>query len=292
MSRSTPVSFDQEVLPILRKNCVACHNASDANGDLVLESPDKMIKGGDTGPAVTPGKGADSLLLKVASHQVQPIMPPPGNDVAAVPLTSQELGLIKLWIDQGAKSSGLTGLISPTRWRPLPPGTHPILTATVTPDGQFVACGRANQIFIYHAPTGQLVTRLTDPALQAASPDKRPGIAEVDVVQSLAFNPQGDLLASRRFPHRQALAVSARCPAAGLAAGPRGGDRGRRQPGPATAGHRRGRQQHPPLESGRWPTRTDAGRTHGPRDGLAVRGERRAAVVRVLGPLDPCVECG
>jgi WD40 repeat protein len=62
-----------------------------------------------------------------------------------------------------------------------------------------VAAGRANQIFIYHAPTGQLVTRLTDPALQEKQPNGRPGIAHLDLVQSLAFNRDGDLLASGGF---------------------------------------------------------------------------------------------
>ena len=198
LTRATPVSFETEILPIFQKNCLACHRASEAYGELVLETAAAILKGGDTGPAVVAGKGADSLLLKVAAHQAKPLMPPPGNDVAAKNLTPDELGLIKLWIDQGAKGSSLTGVISPQRWRPLPPGSHPIYCLALTPDGQFAACGRANQIFIYHVPTGQLLTRLTDPELQQGS-DGSPGIAHLDVVQSLAFNSSGDLLASGGF---------------------------------------------------------------------------------------------
>jgi WD40 repeat protein len=199
VTRAAPVSFEKDILPIFRKNCLACHSASEAYGELVLETPAATLKGGDTAPGVIPGNGAGSLLLKVAAHQQEPIMPPEDNDVAAKPLTPQELGLIKLWIDQGAKGEALGGIISPQNWRPLPPGTHPIYAAAITADGQFAACGRANQIFIYHVPTGQLITRLTDPALQAASRDKRPGLAHLDVVQSLAFNREGDLLASGGF---------------------------------------------------------------------------------------------
>ena len=33
-------------------------------------------------------------------------------------------------------------------------------TIAVTPDAQYAACGRANQIFVYHVPTGQVVARL------------------------------------------------------------------------------------------------------------------------------------
>ena len=197
--RDVPVSFEKEILPILRKNCLACHSASEANGELILESPAAMVQGGESGPALVAGQGASSLLLKLASHQDEPVMPPSDNNVAAKDLTSQELGLLKLWIDQGAKSADSDGLLSPQRWRPLPPGSHPIYAVTISPDGQFVACGRANQILVYHVPTGQLVTRLTDPALQHAGQDKRPGIAHLDMVQSLTFNLQGDMLASGGF---------------------------------------------------------------------------------------------
>jgi WD40 repeat protein len=199
INRNTPVSFEQEILPIFRKNCLACHSESEGYGELVLETPEAILKGGDTGPAVIPGKGSESLLVKLAARQDEPLMPPDDNDVAAKLLTPQELGLIRLWIDQGAKGSTQGGVMSPQQWRPLPPGTHPIYAVAVTEDGQFAACGRANQIFIYHVSTGELVTRLTDPALQAASKDERPGIAHLDVVQSLAFNSQGDMLASGGF---------------------------------------------------------------------------------------------
>ena len=199
LNRSSLVSFDREVLPILRKKCVTCHSQSELNGELNLETAQMILKGGESGPAVVPKKSDDSLLLKVASHRDNPTMPPPGNDVGAVNLTPQELGLIKLWIDQGAQGSGTTSVLSPTAWRPLPKGLNPIYAVAVSPDGQYAACGRANQIFIYHVVTGQLVTRLTDPDLQSKGNDDRPGIAHLDVVQSLAFNSRGDMLASGGF---------------------------------------------------------------------------------------------
>lgn len=196
LTRTTPVNFADEVLPILQKNCLACHSATEANGDLVLETPAGMLKGGDSGPAIVAGKGAESLLVLAAAHAKEPIMPPPDNDVAAANLTSQQLGLIKLWIDQGAKTTGAAGAGAPKQWRRLPPGDHPIYALVLSPDGQFAACGRANQIFIYHVQTGQVVTRLTDPALAKTG---GPGIAHLDVVQSLAFSKQGDRLASGGF---------------------------------------------------------------------------------------------
>ena len=95
IQRTEPVNFEKEILPILQKNCLACHSASEKQGNLILESAQGILKGGDTGAAAVPGKGLDSLLLKVASHQIEPVMPPEGNDVAASNLTSQELGSIR-----------------------------------------------------------------------------------------------------------------------------------------------------------------------------------------------------
>ncbi len=194
LQRAEPVSFEKEIQPILQKNCFACHSASEKQGNLVLESPGGLLKGGDGGPAAIAGKGADSLLIKMASHQVEPVMPPEGNDVAAGNLTSQELGLIRLWIDQGARGTGRVDALSPRQMRPLPKALNAVHAVTLTLDGQYVAFGRGNQILLHHVPTGQLITRLADPTLADSS-----AAAHRDLVQSLTFNPDGDLLASGGF---------------------------------------------------------------------------------------------
>lgn len=194
IQRAEPVAFDTEVLPILRKNCLACHSASEKQGDLILESPQSILKGGDNGAAVVAGNGGESLLIKMASHQTDNVMPPEGNDVAAVNLTSQELGLIKLWIDQGARGTGGIDSISPKKMATLPRGIAAVQAVTLTQDGQNVAFGRGNQILLHHVPTGQLITQLIDPALVDSS-----GGAHCDLVQSLTFNVDGDVLASGGF---------------------------------------------------------------------------------------------
>ncbi len=70
----------------------------------------------------------------------------------------------------------------------------------MTADGQLVACGRGNEICVYEADSGRLVARLVDPSLSSQNEPLRKGIAHLDVVQSLAFSPSGDLLASGAFP--------------------------------------------------------------------------------------------
>ncbi len=198
LKREQPVDFEREVLPALTKNCLACHNAKDAEGDLVLETPQAILKGGFSGPAVVAGKSAESLLLKVAAHQEEPIMPPADNGVDAKPLTSEQLGLIRLWIDEGAKGE-VAAKNTTLAWQTLPPGMNPIYAAAVTPDGRYVACGRSNQIFVYNVATGELVTRLTDPALLSGELYKNRGVAHLDLVNSLAFSPDGQTLASGGF---------------------------------------------------------------------------------------------
>jgi len=194
INRTASVDFEKEVLPILKNNCLACHNQTKAKADLILETPETILKGGESGPAVVAGRSPDSLLLQVASHQKKPMMPPKDNKVAASDLTGEELGLIKLWIDQGAKGEVHGG--GPIAWQPLPEGLNPIYAVAVSPDGQFAACGRANQIFIYHLPSKELVTRLTDPELVKTSLYGKPGVAHRDMVNALSFSPDGALLAS------------------------------------------------------------------------------------------------
>jgi WD40 repeat protein len=198
IKRDTDVDFEKEVLPIFRRNCLACHSATEAQSDLVLESPQTILKGGAEGPAVVPGKGNDSRLLKLASKQKEPFMPPPDNDVKAKPLTPQELGLIKLWIDQGAKGD-VKAASREIAWQPLPTGINPIYAVAIAADGQYAAASRANQIFLVHVPSKRELGRLTDPALLSGGIYKQPGVADLDLIQSLKFSPDGTLLASGGF---------------------------------------------------------------------------------------------
>ncbi|HJT34881.1 MAG TPA: c-type cytochrome domain-containing protein [Pirellulales bacterium] len=193
--QSTTVSFADEIAPIFRANCLACHNTQQAEGGLVLETPQTILKGGDEGPVAVPGNGAESRLLKLASHQVEPAMPPPDNKVGAKPLTPEQLGLIKLWIDQGARGEGAAVARVVPR-QPLAAGLQPILAMAISPDDEYLACNRGQKLLVYHLPGMRLAAELNDPALAAAG---RPAAAHEDLIRSLAFNRTGDLLASGGF---------------------------------------------------------------------------------------------
>ena len=181
------IDFQKDVLPILRDNCLACHNETKAKARLVLETPASIVKGGESGPAAVPGKAADSLLIKSSAHLAEPFMPPESNNVGAKNLGPEQIALLRAWINQGATGEVSTAA-APLKWQPLAPGFAPINSVTITEDGQFAACGRGNQIFVYHLPSGVLAARLTDSELD--------GAAHRDVVQSLSFNPAGTVLAS------------------------------------------------------------------------------------------------
>ena len=183
LERATPVDFEREVVPFLRDNCFACHCQTTAKGGLNLETPELMRKGGDTGPAIVAGQGADSLALQAAAHLDDDLkMPPRDNKAKARDLTPEQLALLKLWIDQGAKPSPKVERV--LAWQAVPESLSAIFAAAMTPDGQFAACARANRISIYHLPSGRAVATEN---------------AHRDQVNALAFSPDGTLLASAGF---------------------------------------------------------------------------------------------
>jgi WD40 repeat protein len=182
--------FYRDVYPFLKTNCISCHNKTTTKADLNMESPELMIKGGESGPSVVPGKSAESLVVQASLHQHDMEMPPPKNKSGAQNLTQAEVSILKLWIDQGAKSSVQQERV--VAWKPLAAGVHPIYSVAMTKDGRYAACGRSNQIFVYDLATRQLVAQVSDPAEKA-------GAAHRALVQSLAFSPDGSRLASGSF---------------------------------------------------------------------------------------------
>ena len=190
-----PTDFVTDVLPILRRNCIACHHGKDAKADLVLESPDTLLKGGESGPAIDLAHPDKSLLLRVANRSKKPTMPPKKNKVGASPLTPRELGLIRLWIREGAKGSGRVAP-KPLHWIAPPANWNPIYATALDPTGRFVACGRGARVHIYELATGNLVGSPSDPELEKMLPKGQASIAHRDAVQSMAFSPDGSRLAT------------------------------------------------------------------------------------------------
>jgi WD40 repeat protein len=193
-----PVEFDRDVYPILEANCIACHNKATNEGDLILEDTASITKGGSSGPGLIVGKPDESLLFVVASRQDEPMMPPLPNDVKADALTGKQVGILRQWILEGAKTG--SGRAKQLAWQPLPEHLNAIYATALDPWGRYAAAGRANRITVYDLASGTEAARLSDPDLlkikQSDSPMYGPTAAHRDFVQSLAFSPDGTMLAS------------------------------------------------------------------------------------------------
>src|SRR6516165_3548693 len=100
LNRADAVSYEKDVEPILLNKCAFCHSGNLKEGKLDLGAYEGLIKGGKRGSAVAPGKSAESLLCKVSGKTQKPFMPPKSEE----PLTPEELAILKLWVDQGAKA--------------------------------------------------------------------------------------------------------------------------------------------------------------------------------------------
>lgn len=184
LKRDKPVNFATEVYPFLKANCLACHNSTKAKADLILESPQDMIRGGDTGPSVVPGDADASFLFTTAAHIEEPTMPPANNKSKAENLTPEQLALLKQWINEGAKGD-VVSTPAPESWTLLS-GPQPIYTAAISQDGRFAIAGRGQKIDVYDLRLGRQVASLRDPALEHPT-------AHRDLVQAVAFSPDGSI---------------------------------------------------------------------------------------------------
>ena len=99
------VTYAADIKPIFEKSCFKCHGAEKQKGKLRLDSLEAALKGGEAGKVIEPGKSAESILVANVAHlgDEDDYMPPPDNKDKIPPLTKEQIGLIRAWIDQGAK---------------------------------------------------------------------------------------------------------------------------------------------------------------------------------------------
>jgi hypothetical protein len=90
--------FRRDVLPILQKSCVGCHGPKARMAGLDLHEAALVMRGGENGSVVIPGKPKDSLLLKRVREGS---MPPGGKNR----LAASEIATLERWIDSGAGAS-------------------------------------------------------------------------------------------------------------------------------------------------------------------------------------------
>jgi len=94
------VDFERDVRPILTGHCFKCHGPDKQESGLRLDTPQGIVTGGNSGPPVSAGKSAESLLIKaIAGADDASQMPPEGEK----PLAAEQIALVTRWIDAGAK---------------------------------------------------------------------------------------------------------------------------------------------------------------------------------------------
>ncbi|HEY2414341.1 MAG TPA: DUF1553 domain-containing protein [Pirellulaceae bacterium] len=91
------IDFLRDIQPLFESRCNICHGEDDQAGQLRLDAKAIVLKGGKSGPLFAAGKSADSLLIKRLVGIAGKRMPLDDD-----PLTDDQIGLIRAWIDQGA----------------------------------------------------------------------------------------------------------------------------------------------------------------------------------------------
>src|SRR5258706_4208662 len=148
----------EQVRAMYAQHCLSCHDSKEQEGSLILETHQSLLKGGDSGAVIVPGKSAESLLVQQIEHTKKPFMPPPKKGDQ---LSPQEIAVIRAWINTGAPApaAGEVAIAPTTR-----PAIPKILPKHPPPRSTFSAA--------YAAPHKVLAVS-RDGAGELISPDTR-----------------------------------------------------------------------------------------------------------------------
>lgn len=162
-AEETPVSFQKEVAPIFVERCLGCHNSETTEGEYSMATVDLLLKGGEKGAAVEPGKPETSLLSRMLAGKAEPQMP-----FEEDPLPAEMIAKIDGWIRQGAKFDGPNRETPLEEMVPRPDAdaydpnyqtTIPITALAFSPDGKTLAASGYREITLWEPTTGKLLAR-------------------------------------------------------------------------------------------------------------------------------------
>lgn len=178
-ANAPPVSFHRQVRPILQRHCQGCHQPAKKLGKLDLTTYAALKAGGDNGESFTPGKPDESTLVEFIVGS-PPKMPKEGK---GLPLSKEQVDLIRRWISEGAKDDTPTDAAGPIT--PSAPPVYrqpPVISALAySPDGQTLAVSGYHEILLHKGDGSSLLCRMI-----GVSPR----------IESLAFSPDGSVLAA------------------------------------------------------------------------------------------------
>lgn len=104
-SEKKGVTYASDIKAIFDKSCTKCHGEEKQKAKLRLDSLVATLQGAEDGKVLEPGKSAESILLQNVARlgDEDSWMPPKDNKANLPALTAAQVGLIRAWIDQGAK---------------------------------------------------------------------------------------------------------------------------------------------------------------------------------------------
>jgi hypothetical protein len=163
-----PVSFINDVAPILKENCFACHDAKKRAGKYDMTTFEKLMLGGAGGDQIVPGDPVKSEFHYLMVTDEERRMPPRDKGEAVAPAKAD---IIARWIKEGAKlDEGVdpkADLVRELRIRwtpPTPPEKYQfpaIVNALVfTPDGKHLVVGGHHELTVWDIEEAKLVKRI------------------------------------------------------------------------------------------------------------------------------------
>jgi WD40 repeat protein len=152
---------------IFNQHCLDCHASQDPEHGLVLDSFEALSKGGESGPAIIPGKSQDSLLVQMIEGRFEKEgknkTMPPGKRKK---LTPDEIATIRSWVDSGAKGPSKPALAKDLVVPKIIPKSRPrdpVFALAISSDGNTVAAARYSQVELRSGKNLNLLRTLEGP---------------------------------------------------------------------------------------------------------------------------------
>ena len=175
-----PVSYWNDIRPLMQASCQGCHQPAKAKGEYILTDVKRLIAGGESdSAAVIPGQPEKSFFLEQITPDEKGRAEMPPRDK---PLHETEIALIKRWIAEGAVDDTPENAFQKYDMKNPPVYAVPPVVAAMdySPDGALLAVAGFHEVLIHKSDGSGLVARLV-------------GLSER--VESVAFSPDGTMLA-------------------------------------------------------------------------------------------------
>ena len=103
-AKKAGVTWDADIKPIFEKSCIKCHSGEKPKAKFRADTKENILKGADGEKVLEPGNSARSAMVHMVSDLVADEEMPPLDKRDKYPaLTKEQVGLVRAWIDQGAK---------------------------------------------------------------------------------------------------------------------------------------------------------------------------------------------